>query len=77
MTQLARAVDEPVLHDLPRLRAPKRRRATTAMSTPHRSGRLAAKGAHRAPNPTVQAQNVLMAKWGQPTTTANDNEANF
>ena len=36
----------------------------TALSPPRRSGRLAAKSKCRAPNPTVQAQNVLMAKWG-------------
>ena len=36
----------------------------TALSPPCQSGRLVAKSKCRAPNPTVQAQNVLMAKWG-------------
>ena len=39
----------------------------TALSPPRRSGRLAAKSKCRATNPTVQAQNVLMAKWGMQT----------
>ena len=49
----------------PRLRVPRRRRAVECtFSPPRRSGRLAAKSRCRASNPTVQAQNVLMAKWG-------------
>ena len=48
----------------------------TALSPPRRSGRLAAKSKCKAPNPTVQAQNVLMAKWGvrplQPAQTGAD-----
>jgi hypothetical protein len=36
-----------------------------ALSPSRRNGRLAAKSRSRAPNPTVQAQNVLMAKWGE------------
>ena len=48
----------------------------TPLSLPRRSGRLAAKSKCRAPNPTVQAQNVLMAKWGvrplQPAQTGVD-----
>ena len=35
------------------------------LSPPRRSGRLAGKSRCRAPNPTVQAQNMLMAKWGE------------
>ena len=50
----------------------------TALSPPRRSGRLAAKSKCRAPNPTVQAQNVLMAKWGvrplQPAQTGVDGD---
>ena len=36
-----------------------------ALSPPCWSGRFATKSRCRAPNPTVQAQNVLMAKWGE------------
>ena len=43
-----------------------------ALSPPRQSDRLTAKSRCRAPNPMVQAQNVLMAKWGvrpqQPST---------
>ena len=50
----------------------------TAFSPPRLSGRLAAKSKCRAPNPTVQAQNVLMAKWGvrprQPAKTGVDDD---
>lgn len=63
--QLCTAITVPILAEQPHLRAPRRRRtADVALSPPRRSGRLAAKSRRRAANPTVQAQNVLMAKWG-------------
>jgi hypothetical protein len=64
-SQLCSAITEPILVKPPRLRVPRRRRAVECtFSPPRRSGRLAAKSRCRASNPTVQAQNVLMAKWG-------------
>lgn len=64
-SQVCIPISPPVLPDPPKLRAPKRRRASVLRSSPpRRSGRLAAKSRRRAPNPTVQAQNVMMLKWG-------------
>ena len=64
-SQLCSAITDPILIEPPRLRVPRRRRAVECtFSPPRRSGRLAAKSRCRASNPTVQAQNVLMAKLG-------------
>lgn len=38
--------------------------ADSMLSPPRRSGRLAAKSRHQASNPVVQAQKVIMTKWG-------------
>lgn len=63
--QLCTTIAEPILAEPPRLRVPRRRRAAdAALSTPRRCPRLAVKSQRRAANPTVQAQNVMMAKWG-------------
>jgi hypothetical protein len=64
-SQLCSVIEVPILVEPPRLRAPRRRRAVAGpLSPPRRSGRLAAKSKCRVSNPTVQAQNVLMAKLG-------------
>lgn len=48
----------PIIRALPR-----RRRRRSPPSTIRRSGRLALKDASRAPNATLQAQQVLSSKW--------------
>ena len=64
-SQLSSTIMELILVKPPRLRVPRRRRAVECtFSPPRHSGRLVAKSRCRAFNLTVQAQNVLMAKWG-------------
>jgi hypothetical protein len=72
--EFVRCVSAPL--KTPILKAPPRCRTRRSPSsvTIHRSTRLAAKCASRAPNATLQAQKVLMSKWEPTASQPSDNQ---